>query len=59
MRHGIITTEEAISILVRDGSIYWTDEGYLNDKVDWLMVSLFFNTQEIHTYCNGMVTRIL
>lgn len=60
MRYTKLTTQQAIDILVKDGSIYWTEEGYSNDVgVDWLMVSIFFNTQEIHTFCNGMVTRVL
>lgn len=59
MRHGKITTEQAINILAKKGSIYWTNDGYMkNDGVDWMMVAIFFNTEEIHTYCQGMVTRI-
>lgn len=59
MRHGQLTTEQAIEILVEEGSIYWTEEAYTGpDTVDWLMVSIFFNTQEIHTFGQGMVTRI-
>lgn len=59
MRHTKLTTQEAIEILAEDGSIYWTEEGYMGDcGVDWLIVSIFFNTDEIHTYGQGMVTRI-
>lgn len=59
MRHNALTTEQAIKILANEGSIYWTEEGYDNaDTVDWNAVSVFFNTEEIHTYCQGMVTRI-
>lgn len=59
MRHNSLTTEQAIKILSEEGSIYWSDPFHIfGDTVDWLMVSIFFNTQEIHTYGNGMVTRI-
>lgn len=59
MRYGPLTTQQAIDILIQnDGSIYWTEDGYDYDKVDWLMVSIFFNTQEIHTYCHGLKTVI-
>jgi hypothetical protein len=59
MRHNALTTEQAIEILANEGSIYWTEEGYDNaDTVDWNAVSVFFNTEEIHTYGQGMVTRI-
>lgn len=59
MRHNALTTEQAIEILANQGSIYWTEEGYDNaDTVDWNAVSIFFNTEEIHTYGQGMVTRI-
>lgn len=58
MRHTKLTTDQAIDILSKDGSIYWTEEGYRNNGVDWMMVSVFFNTQEIHTYCQGFVTRL-
>lgn len=63
MRHTNLTTQQAIEILAEHGSIYWTDEGYTMDKfnddrVDWLMVAIFFNTDEIHTYQQGQVTRI-
>lgn len=58
-RHDKLTTQQAIEILAKEGSIYWTNEGYSNDVgVDWLMVAIFFNTQEIHSYGQGMVTRI-
>lgn len=60
MRIGKITTSEAIAILLKDGCIHWTEDAYINDDgVDWMMVSIFFNTNEIHTYCQGMVTRII
>lgn len=59
MRHTTLTTEQAIEILSEDGSIYWTDKGYDNcETVDWNVVAIFFNTDEIHTYCQGLVTRI-
>lgn len=59
MRHTNLTTQQAIEILAKDGSIYWTEEGYTGEvNVDWLMVAIFFNTDEIHTYGQGMVTRI-
>ncbi len=60
MRHTNITTHQAIEMLAKDGSIYWTEEGYMNcNSVDWNIVSIFFNTDQIHTFCNGMVTRLL
>ena len=60
MRHGAITTQQAIEILSEDESIYWTYEEYSEPKstIDWLLVAIFFNTNEIHTFCNGYVTRI-
>lgn len=60
MRHAALTTEEAIKILAEEGSIYWTEDEYCEPKstIDWNMVAIFFNTEEIHTYCNGYVTRI-
>lgn len=59
MRHTTLTTDEAIKILAEDESIYWTEEGYDNcGSIDWNMIAVFFNTDEIHTYCNGLVTRI-
>lgn len=60
MRQGALTTDQAIKILAEEGSIYWTDEEYMEPKstIDWLMVAIFFNTDEIHTYGQMMVTRI-
>lgn len=59
MRYGEITTEQAIDLLLRDGVIYWTLEAYTGRQtVDWLMVSIFFNTQEIHSFTQGMKTKI-
>lgn len=59
MRHTKLTTQEAIEILAEDGSIYWTEEGYENvGSVDWNAIAVFFNTEEIHTYGQGMITRI-
>jgi hypothetical protein len=59
MRHTNLNTDQAIKILSEEGSIYWTEEGYRNGgDVDWMTVAIFFNTEEIHTYCNGYVTRI-
>lgn len=59
MRHTTLTTQQAIEILAQDGSIYWTEEGFrTDDQVDCSTVSTFFNTEEIHTYGQGMVTRI-
>jgi hypothetical protein len=59
MRHTTLTTQQAIEILANDGSIYWTEDGYENvNQIDWNAVSVFFNTEEIHTFCNGLVTRI-
>lgn len=59
MRHSKLTTQQAIEILAQDGSIYWTEYGYENiNQVDWDAIAVFFNTEEIHTFCNGMVTRI-
>jgi len=60
MRHGALTTDQAIKILAEDGSIYWTEEEYSEPKstIDWNLVAIFFNTNEIHTFCNGYVTRI-
>ena len=60
MRHTTLTTEQAIDLLFEDEVIYWTEDGYSSDHagVDWLMVAIFFNTEEIHTYCQGMKTRI-
>lgn len=59
MRHTALTTEQAIEILAEDGSIYWTDEGYDNaHTIDWKAIAAFFGTEEIHTFCNGYVTRI-
>lgn len=59
MRHTTLTTQQAIEILAKDGSIYWTDEGYEKaDTIDWNAIAVFFNTEEIHTFCQGMVTRI-
>jgi len=59
MRHTHLTTQQAIDILIREGAIYWTAEGYSSDGVDWLMVSIFFNTQEIHTFGQGMKTKVI
>jgi hypothetical protein len=58
MRYGKITTFQAIEILARDGCIYFTDEAWQDDGVDWLMVSIFFNTQEIHGFTQGYKVRI-
>jgi len=69
-RHKRITTEKAIKLLARDGVIYWHEDTYYpvsdwsgqyytpNDGVDWLMVAIFFNTNEIHSFGQGMKTRI-
>jgi hypothetical protein len=60
MRHGALTTDEAIKILAEEGSIYWTEDEYSEPKstIDWNLVAVFFNTEEIHSYGQGMVTRI-
>lgn len=72
MRHGPLTTQQAIEIAAQNRtrrtalrgrfretlSIYWNGEGYEADTVDWLMVAIFFNTNDIETFCHGMVTRI-
>jgi hypothetical protein len=60
MRHGPLTTNEAIEILIQDDVIYWTEEEYMDNKstVDWLMVAIFFNTNEIHSFGQGMKTVI-
>jgi len=60
MRHGALTTDEAIKILAEEGSIYWTQEEYSEPKstVDWNLIAIFFNTQEINTFGQLMVTRI-
>lgn len=60
MRHGALTTQQAIEILSEDESIYWTAEEYSEPEstIDWNLVAIFFNTNEIHTFCNGYVTRI-
>lgn len=61
MRHDSLTTEQAINILMYDKVIYWTEEGYRRgmDNVDWLMVAIFFNTNEIHTFNQGMKTKVI
>lgn len=59
MRHTHLTTQQAIDILIKDGSIYWTDEGYSNaQNIDWNAISVLFNTEEIHTFGQAMVTRL-
>lgn len=60
MRHTKLTTQQAIDILIKEEAIYWTEDGYqsTNDGVDWLMVSIFFSTQEIHTFGQGMKTKV-
>ena len=58
-RTGKIDTNKAIELLLTNGSIYWTDEVYCGDDgVDWLMVAIFLNTQNINTFGQGMVTRV-
>ena len=59
MRHGKITTEQAIDLLLKDGVIYFTDDGWQGDGVDWLIVSIFFNTQEIHGFTQGLKVRLI
>lgn len=60
MRHDNLSTEQAIDILIKEDAIYWTEKGYENDvDVDWLMVAIFFNTNEIHTFGQGMKTRVI
>lgn len=60
MRHGKITTEEAINILASEGVIYWTEEGYENDGgVNWGIVAESFKDHEIHTFNQGMKTRLI
>lgn len=60
MRHGpYLTTEQAIDILIQDGVIHWTEQAFGFDNVDWLMVSIFFNTNEIHTFNQGMKTKVI
>jgi hypothetical protein len=58
MRHGPLTTDQAIDILIQDDCvIYWNEEGYEDvSAADWMMIAIFFNTDEIHTYCHGMKT---
>jgi hypothetical protein len=59
MRYGPLTTEECINLLIRDGVIYWTEDGYDDvTTADWLMIAIFFNTDEIHTFNQGMKTVI-
>lgn len=60
MRYDNLNTEQAIEILLKEDAIYWTEQGYSNDvDVDWLMVAIFFNSDEIHTFCQGMKTRVI
>lgn len=60
MRHGKLTTQQAIEILATDGVIYWTPETYDGDDgVDWLMVAIFFNTQGIESFLQGYKTRLI
>lgn len=60
MRHDNLTTDQAIDILIKEDAIYWTEKGYEEDvDVDWKMVAIFFNTNEIHTFGQGMKTRVI
>ena len=59
MRHDNLTTEQAIDILIKEDAIYWTEKGYEDEvDVDWLMVAIFFNSNQIHTFNQGLKTRV-